>query len=1002
MGRGIDNYFLILELDFKKPESDPTVIKQRIKDKAKFWNTLTERGRMQQKYRQYKSQISVIQKVMDDDALRTAEAKDAMTFVQGILKEELKFFSDSKEIEEAAAKEIMEKCGLWPEMFETLTGKKIVAKKKKEEIPIEDPNPKTDKHDKFNKHIIDLKVVRKENLYDFLADNATTDIIGLQNLDGEELIRSYSDPIKKRLQYDKSEEAVSSRNLCAACEEIFGKKDPQLRVKYDKYLIWQKKDSVISRMDKYSGTDKVLNESQQKLFIDELTQIVRNREEAVKIYKQICAFKGISSKVDASNEKNDKLVACGHCFTMVDISKGGRNCSNCGRDLYIKCPECGKEVLASANACTHCGFILENLQKVESLCSMAKTAIANMDFAKARSNLAKAKELMSGYERIAVLNKELQAKESVFSKEVSQLSELVKNRAFYKALSVLKSLQAKAPTAKIANDVLIENSVKDAELLYKSAVGETSEAKLVSICSQITNICADYPGVEALMLKYRPKAPTNVRIVCDNATCTNTITWDQSTSAGEIYYKVIRKENTAAASISDPAAVVVAEAGSPKCIDTKVKPGVNYYYSIYTMRAGVASNAVYANAVNIAQIRVTGRKEGDGFIRIEWAPLESNAVVNAYRRKDTPPVGVGDGDRIPVSTSYLMDDTIENDVKYYYLLNVVYHIDGKNHTSETVVGPFIATSLPDPIDDLTITSLEDDLFEAQWTNSGKEKVTLYYTTGRCSLKYGDITNIKKVTEQLKPVDAVSYSAASCKFRISDNAKYAIIPVITKYNTAIIGEQALAAKIEKLKVESTELINSDIRIAVKWPEDAVSVLVIYGNDKYAKTMEDRKGKTVRNISKKQYLADTGLYIKNIEQKDYYITLYSATRLNGETVYSDGTQILFSNSPKADIQYAIRTKGFLMNKQIEVEFSSSINAFQLPDIDLVIKMGSMPVYASTGTTIQHIPAQAVQGSLKVTFPVNSVPKSSYLKAFFTDEDTHDEITLRPAYGTNFKIS
>ena len=258
MGRGIDNYFLILELDFKKPESDPTVIKQRIKDKAKFWNANADKGRMQQKYRQYKSQIPFIQKVMDDDAARAAEAKDAMTFVQGILKEELKFFSGSKEIEEAAAKAIMDKCGLWPEMFEALTGLKIVTEIKKDEIQKVDPNPKPDKLAKFKKYEIDLSIVHKENLYDFLADNATTDIIGLQNLDGEELIRSYSDPIKKRLQYDKSEEAVSSRTLCAACEEVFSKKDPQLRVNYDKYLIWQKKDSVISRMDKYSDRKSVV------------------------------------------------------------------------------------------------------------------------------------------------------------------------------------------------------------------------------------------------------------------------------------------------------------------------------------------------------------------------------------------------------------------------------------------------------------------------------------------------------------------------------------------------------------------------------------------------------------------------------------------------------------------------------------------------------------------------------------------------------------------------
>lgn len=294
MGRGLDNYFLILELDFTKPESDIKVIDERIKEKVKFWNANADKGKMQQKYRQYKSQVMDIGKVMKTEALRNAEAKDAMTFVQGILKEELTFFSGKKVIETAAANAIMEKAGIWTEVFEKLSGLKIDDSVQRTETAA-DPNPKPDKVVKFKKYETDLKVLNKENLYDFLADNATTDIIGLQTLDGNELIGTYSNPLKEKVKYDKTEEATSTRTLCAACEEVFDPKNKALRDNYDKFLIWQKKDAVISLMVKYAGSAKKLSADQKRLFTDRMTQIVRNREEAVKVIEAICRFKEISS-----------------------------------------------------------------------------------------------------------------------------------------------------------------------------------------------------------------------------------------------------------------------------------------------------------------------------------------------------------------------------------------------------------------------------------------------------------------------------------------------------------------------------------------------------------------------------------------------------------------------------------------------------------------------------------------------------------------------------------
>lgn len=94
--------------------------------------------------------------------------------------------------------------------------------------------------------------------------------------------------------------------------------------------------------------------------------------------------------------------------------------------------------------------------------------------------------------------------------------------------------------------------------------------------------------------------------------------------------------------------------------------------------------------------------------------------------------------------------------------------------------------------------------------------------------------------------------------------------------------------------------------------------------------------------------------------------------------------------------------MFSKQIEVEFKSEAHTFSLPDIDIVTKQHGAPVYANSGRVVEHIEAQTVEGSLRIAVDVKSLPKDSYLKAFFTDSDMNDSISLRAAYGTNFKVS
>lgn len=1002
MGRGIDNYYLILELNFTKPESDSEVIKKRIAEKRKFWNAHSDKGSKQEKYRQYKADLLNITTVMGDEAKRNAEAEEAKLFVNNILKEELKYISGRKDIDKQAAENIMAKCGLWPEMFTELTKLNIITDETKSTDPIADPNPKPDKTVKFKTYDKYLGVLQKKNLYNFLADGKIEVATALETSDGKELIEKYSNTLKKKVEYDMDEEANSIRSLCAACEEVFNPSAQELRKNYDKYLIWKKKDEVITRMVKYSGTNREITEEQKELYVVDLARILGKKEEAEKIFFQICAFKGLRFIGNINQQASKKeMIECGYCFKSVDISKGEKNCPHCGSALYMNCPKCEKSIPASSNACSYCGFKLDNIYQVEKLCHAAQAFLENMDFAMSKSSLKKAEELLPKYEKIDTLKKKLSEQEKIFSTEIGKLNTLVAEKSFYKALELLRNLQQKVPTAKIPNDALIENSVKKAEELYKVAVSIKQEDDLLKTCSEIMGICKDYPGLDSLLVKYPPEPPKNIKITTDGISRTNTLTWEKSPSEGNISYKIIRRADTAAVGIDDPEAEEIGTASITRFVDTKLIPGIIYYYSVYTIRVGIASKPSYERAVNLGEVEIVRKEEGNEFIKVEWKTLEKNVKIDVFRGENYMPAGAEDGKRVATGKNFFLDERLKNDKEYYYLIIVTYRIDAKNISVTTKLGPLIPTSIPEPVDDLRINHIEEGIFEASWSDYGTGKVRLYRTDKKISLKFGDITTIDIVEEQLELVDVITEFPRSCRFQIRDNKKYAVIPVTVKHNTAVIGEQALAAKIEKIHITSTKHINSDLKISIKWPEDAVSIFVIYGTDAYAKSLEDRKGKQVKNIPKALYDADTGLFIRNIEKKDYYITLYSVCRINGEDIYSGGTQLLFGNSEKMDIQYLIKRRGFF-NKQIELEFSSKTEKFYLPAIDIVLKNGGIPLYTTSGTVIEHIEGQEVNGNFKIQIAPDRIAKNSYLKPFFSDIDINDKINLRPIYGTNFKIS
>ena len=215
------------------------------------------------------------------------------------------------------------------------------------------------------------------------------------------------------------------------------------------------------------------------------------------------------------------------------------------------------------------------------------------------------------------------------------------------------------------------------------------------------------------------------------------------------------------------------------------------------------------------------------------------------------------------------------------------------------------------------------------------------------------------------------------------------------------ESTLPEKRNKIfQVRKMKILEDRLWMDIEWPEEIEQVLVLYGEDGYAKNPKDYRGKAANITSKAKYQKDTCIYLENIKEAEYFISLYGGCIGEGEIEYRDEIHVRYDHRRKEKIEYSIRIKG-LLERHLEIEFYSAGESFQLPAIDIVVQKNTVPIDSVSGDIIAHIEKQYVEKSYLWTCPVHTLPKSSCIKAFFSDVASYDRISLRPAYGTKFKV-
>lgn len=999
-----DNWYIILELEFDPPVEDEQVIADKIDERAKFWSTHFNDFKMGAQYRTWHQKIPQIKKdMLGETNIRKQLAADACMIVYGAVDRHLRTIGRKGDITSEEANRLSQKLKISID----------VVKKRAEKLGIKwivtDYQKIYDKYYKTkpqNAAAFDgmkqmLASFNVENLYDFLYANTQQN--NANQLPCETLRKKAAEKKKEEFYKNDSISGTGSK-LCGQCELTF--KDESSKAIYDKYLEYTKRKAVLDYAKNIADISGRLTAEQCDYFIGQLTQIFRDRKLAEEVLTAFCEIEKISYSIAGTENHTANIKVC-RCGCINDVSDGRKVCSNCGLELVIKCPICGTENDANINVCK-CGFKLENIDKALALCEQAEHAIDSLDFTAAKAYISDAGRYWPNSLKVQALQERLVECEQRVGKEVTKMHDAIREKHYWEARIQYTSIRKLFPDySDTSIEQEITRAITEAQSLFNQAKKLKIEKDIFELCAQAYDICSDLPGIKELMPA--PPPVTGMAVYANGNTRSNIISWSPINDKS-IRYIVVRSSSGWVHHISD--GDIIFRGSVTSYSDKAIEPGVAYYYNVFAERAGVYSQGAQGDikeVVNLFEISNVSIAASDSSLNIMWDPLPHNATAEIKQVSST-----GAEKLVATSSSdcYLISG-LNNGTTYSFHVYLSYIVNGKKIYTEGTVISGVPDCPPKPIDTLRVKPYKDGTFEAIWIQDGPDDVRLFCSTQKPKYNIGDIVSIANLEQEMHLLQQypLSYKTrqnlkpyeSGALFKYNGEELLYISAVAVKSGSAVFGSLARVSKDEIVNIKAIRPVNGQINIYIDAPSSATGFVVLYRFDQFPSDISDVK--TIRKyIPIKQYQINSSIVLDTLEPKKYFFSVFAEFRRDGDKDYSIGTDYLFDNTPKLDITYSISVSKKLFGEpSIVIEFESENRQFELPDIEIMAAVGNIPMFKASAKLFYSIPAQHVDGTLKVRIPLpKELAKNTFIKAFFKDEQAQIGNQLRLKLNSNYKIS
>ena len=1002
-----ENWYIVLELEFDPPVEDEKLIAERIEEKKKYWLRHFSDYKDGAKFRSLYDRTAEIEKDMIGPAnIRKELAAKARADVYGDVDEMIKMIGKAKgfitEIEaEKLAKEEKQTVEIVERRAKAL-GIRFVSAKRYQATYDDYYKKKPKGTDNFEIMQGSLEAFHVDNLYEFLALHNASNKLPTTPC---EMLHSIATEQKKKIYFKHNNESGTGSKLCGQCELIF--QDEQSKKGYDEYLEYQKRKKILDEVRKVAKICNGIFQEEWREFLGKLTEVVGGQAQAEKILIAFCEIEQISyNKANEGRQKSKNIIVC-RCGCINDISDGRKVCSNCGRDLVIKCPQCGTMNDVNVRFCK-CGFDLDNIEKALAMCDQAEIALDALDLKAAEANLRDAARYWSKCPKIAKLETRHAELKKRIGKETAGLQAAIQKRCYMEARKLYADIRKLFPAYSDQElETSINEKISQAESLFNLTKTAKQKSDLLALCARIYDICADYPGVAAMMPS--PDKLTGLDVRASACRKSNLITWTPVNDKS-IRYVVVRSSTGWVRHVTEGTEIY--RGITPSYEDHDIEAATPYYYNVFAERCGAYSDGATGNIKevrNFFEIEKVKAKAGDACVLISWAKLPKNATVKIFQ------ITENGSEKLAASTksSSHTVSNLKNGASYRFRVALSYDSGVGEKITNGVTVEGTPDEPPVPIDTLHVRQADKNLFEATWAQYHNEDVRIYGSTTRPSYNMGDVVPLETLNKEMQLLQRLPLSVKTLRgldqgvtgvgFRYNGSKPLYVLAVKIKTDTGIISNSAIAWKGEAPKITGVHLVNGKIQISLTPPDKATGFVLLYRDDRFATGFGDRNAQS-QFISIKQYQSQNAIVLDTPKDQKYYFSVFAEFRMNGEKKYSCGTDYLFDNRPKVKITYSISvTKKFLGNSFVTLVFESDQREFDLPDIDIMFEVGNTPMFKASAGLLSTVEAQHVKGSATVRIPLpKSLPKDTYIKAFFRDEAAQMENQLCLKLKSDYKIS
>lgn len=1000
------NYYMVLELDFRKPEVSRDTIEHVFETKCVEWSSLLnnpQKRREAQSNQDITSKSGSFERIMlaedSNSQDRLEEAKAAVVISDRKLKELVNSFCGIKNVKESNLKRYIDNNKKYMLDIERVKKAMKVAG-----VTVEEDTGTGRSFNPFSDIAKDLDVVGKKTLYEFLFWAVDDSKNGIKKPDGtkwkkEDIfilsdgqIGDICDKIYARYNAiaQKTERNNAVKKLATSCKKVF--LDRSMRKQYDDFISNALPDIVVNRIDIF-GLDSSISLEEATDLIGLYGNTAEGKKLTLTEIKENLKKEFIARKILDYEFPNDSCTLqtfkrCRICGTMSKI--GNVHCPECGNAYTIKCFKCGETIDNGIKNCPKCGTDLGGKQNAEIECRAARKCLDKFDFKGALECVQRAKRSWADYAEIMPLENEIRTLQGDLQEQIVRISKLVEKKCYIEAKSVYEALKSRVVGYK---DSIVERSIENAireatEWLDKAKNCQNNENQLIDYCSKAIEICEDLQEARILMIKYPPKSATNLKVIQNGRS--NLISWDKSTSTGAITYCLL-KGRGAIPKIEDNNVKELIRTSSSFFEDKEIIANVPTYYSVYTYRAGISTIPIYNsepvyNYLNVENVRV---EEGNACLTLYWDKNSQVDSVVIYRKQGSPVKKYGDGILVETTKNNMYTDmSLINEQSYYYGLFAQYRTsEGLIAASGEYVGG-MPTVPPDKAVSNEI-SKNGNTYTFSWITPLKGIVEVMMVEHEPRLQPGLLTGIDNIKEEFSPLGVVAKNANSVQFKVLKEGVFYICPITIVGKMGVIGDYHRVSSVADFSGLQTPRISGNTGyIVFDWSCKAKEALVLCKSGGYPSGPEDSTAKKVI-ISKDVYEKEKTVVFHDLVKGDYYFSVYASY---GTGIYSAGISTFCMNGTQDVIVYRIEIERSLFKKvkgiRVYVE-SDTLNT--LPKLLLYKKMGVQPLNKGDGTLVGKIEGSS-QNKITYFFEDTTIGEKTKFQMFFENDDLYRKIQLR----------